>query len=145
MRRRAGTDLQVARLGLDWARVIAPFAYAPTTVPELEFHLRGHVESLYDALLRQPFQPDAGYSAGVALVVLHMTKPEAIEASHIFLADRLLTDLDLDPAAHQPHLIRLLAAFAHGYARALSQRARSDQEAMFRAALLATGRSRQPG
>lgn len=138
-------DTQVARLGLDWARVVAPFAYTPTTVPELEFHLRGHVEALYDALLAEEFQPDAGYSAGVALVVLHLTKPEVVEASQVFLADRLLTEFALDLDAYLPRLVRLLAALAHGYSRALSQRARSDQEAMFRAALLAAGRIRQPG
>lgn len=134
-------DDDLAVLTRDWARAVAPSAYTPTTAAELEPPLRAHLDSLHAALLARPFRPDAGYAVGLGMIVLHLTKPEAVEATLVVLADRLLPALDLDAGVFGGQLARLLGALAHGYARALGQRARADQEAMFRAALIAVGRS----
>ena len=109
-----------ARLVREWARAVAP--YAATTLPraEIELHLRGHLETLHDALLAEPVDRDRAVALGAALVELRLSRPEALEATVVVLADRLLADLGLDGMTFAGPLNRVLGALAAGYAGALA-------------------------
>jgi hypothetical protein len=124
-----------SQLARDWARAVASLAYRPTPRAEIELHLRSHLETLHDALLAEPFRAEPGRRIGASLIRIHLTRPETIEATLVILADRLLTDLGLDTYTFQTQLNRLLAALAQGYTRALRDRALSDQEQVYCAAL----------
>jgi hypothetical protein len=124
-----------SQLARDWAQAVAALAYRPTTRPEIELYLRSHLETLHDALLADPFSAEPGRRIGASLVRIHLTKPEAVEETLVLLADRLLTDLGLDTYTFQPQLNRLLGALAQGFTRALRDRALSDLEQVYTAAL----------
>ena len=110
------------RLARDWAAAVAPFAAAGRAAMELL--LRGHLDTLHDALVAQP--PDRGAAAGIgtALVVLAPGRPEVIERTVGLLGDRLLAELGLDEVTFGAALHALLGALAGGYARALAADAR---------------------
>ncbi|MEN3362063.1 MAG: diguanylate cyclase [Mycobacteriales bacterium] len=135
-RRSSAEDRTVkSQLARDWAQAIASLAYRPTTRAEIELYLRSHLETLHDALLAQPFSAEPGREIGASLVRIHLTKPETVEQTLVLLADRLLTDLGLDTYTFQHQLNRLLGALAQGFTRALRDRALSDLEQVWAAAL----------
>jgi hypothetical protein len=135
-RRSSGEDRTLkSQLARDWAQAVASLAYRPTTRAEIEIYLRGHLETLHDALLAQPFTPEPGREIGASLVRIHLTKPETVEETLVLLSDRLLGDLGLDTYTFQPQLNRLLGALAQGFTRALRDRALSDLEQVWAAAL----------
>lgn len=109
-----------ARLVREWARAVAPYAAVAVPRAEIELHLRGHLETLHDALLAEPVGRQPAAALGAALVELRLTRPEALEATLVVLADRLLTDLGLDGVTFAGPLNRVLGALAAGYARALA-------------------------
>jgi hypothetical protein len=110
------------RLAREWAHAVLPHATAGRAAVELL--VRGHLETLHDALLADP--PDRAVAAGIgtALVVLAPARPEVIESTIGLLGDRLLADLGLDEATFAGPLHALLGALAGGYARALAADAR---------------------
>ncbi|HVQ93370.1 MAG TPA: hypothetical protein VMU51_20185 [Mycobacteriales bacterium] len=124
-----------SQLARDWAQAVASLAYRPTARAEIELYLRSHLETLHDALLAQPFSAEPGRQIGASLVRIHLTKPETVEQTLVLLADRLLTDLGLDTYTFQHQLNRLLGALAQGFTRALRDRALSDLEQVWAAAL----------
>jgi hypothetical protein len=124
-----------SQLARDWAQAVASLAYKPTTRAEIELYLRGHLETLHDALLAEPFSAEPGRRIGASLVRIYLTKPETVEATLVVLADRLLTDLGLDTYTFQYQLNRLLGALAQGFCQALRDRALSDLEQVYTAAL----------
>jgi hypothetical protein len=135
-RRPGGEDRTLkSQLARDWAQAVASLAYQPTTRAEIELYLRSHLETLHDALLAQPFSAEPGRDIGASLIRIHLTKPEAVEATLVLLADRLLTDLGLDTYTFQHQLNRLLGALAQGFTKALRDRALSDLEQVWAAAL----------
>jgi hypothetical protein len=152
--RRSGAEERTlkSQLARDWAQAVASVAYRPITRAEIELYLRSHLETLHDALLADPFSAEPGRRIGAGLVRIHLTRPEAVEETLVLLADRLLTDLGLDTYTFQPHLNRLLGALAHGFTRALRDRALGDLEQTYCAALTANlgappvqGPARSPG
>ena len=124
-----------SQLARDWAQAVASLAYRPTTRAEIELYLRSHLETLHDALLAQPFSAEPGREIGASLIRIHLTKPETVEETLVLLADRLLTDLGLDTYTFQHQLNRLLGALAQGFTKALRDRALSDLEQVWAAAL----------
>ena len=118
----AGEDRGKPGLAREWAQAVLPHTTAGRAAVELL--LRGHLETLHDALLAD--QPDRAVAAGVgtALVVLAPDRPEVIERTLTLLADRLLADLGLDEVTFAGPLHALLGALAGGYARALAADAR---------------------
>jgi hypothetical protein len=109
-------------LARDWAKALAPFAAPGAGPPEVQLHLRRHLETLHDAVLAEP--PDATAAAGVgaALVEHGLVDADAIAVSIAVLGDRLLADLGLDESTFRPALHALLGAVAAGYSRALAAR-----------------------
>lgn len=109
-------------LARDWAKALSPFVPPGTAPPELQLHLRRHLETLHDALLAEPPDTAAAAGVGAALVEHGLVDPDAIAVTLAVLGDRLLTDLGLDESTFRPPLHVLLGAIAAGYARALTAR-----------------------
>ena len=107
-------------LARDWAQAVTPFGPPGTVRAEVELHLRGHLETLHDALLREPPDVVAADRIGAELVGLALDRPEALGATVAVLADRLLPELGLDEVTFAGPLHGLLGALATGYARALA-------------------------
>jgi hypothetical protein len=107
-------------LARDWARALSRFGPAATGLPEVQLHLRGHLETLHDALLAEPPDAAAAAQVGAALVERGLVDPEAVAVTVAVLGDRLLAELGLDETTFRGPLHRLLGAIAAGYARALS-------------------------
>jgi hypothetical protein len=102
-------------LARDWAKALTPFGPAGTGRPELQLHLRRHLETLHDAVLAEP--PD---TAAAAQVERGLVDPESLAVTVAVLGDRLLAELGLDEPTFRGALHQLLGAIAAGYARALS-------------------------
>lgn len=107
-------------LARDWAQAVTPFGPPGTVRAEVELHLRGHLETLHDALLVEPPDGAAADRIGAALVGLALDRPEVLGATVAVLADRLLPELGLDEVTFAGPLHGLLGALATGYARALA-------------------------
>ena len=110
------------RLAREWARAVTP--HTTTGRAAVELLLRGHLETLHDALVAEPPDRAAAVGIGTALVVLAPARPEVIEATVALLGDRLLAELGLDEVTFAGPLHALLGAVAGGYARALAADAR---------------------
>jgi hypothetical protein len=106
-------------LARDWATALGPYAPDGTARPELQLHLRRHLEALHDALLAEPPDTAAAAGVGAGLVGLGLTDPEAVAGTVAVLGDRLLAELGLDEATFHTALHRVLGGIAGGYARAL--------------------------
>lgn len=117
-----GEDPGKPRLAREWAQAVLPHATAGR--PAVELLLRGHLETLHDALLADPPDRAVAVGVGTALVVLAPARAEVIEATVTLLGDRLLADLGLDEVTFAGPLHALLGALAGGYARALAADAR---------------------
>ena len=114
----AGDDPGKPGLARQWALAVLP--HATTGRAALELLLRGHLETLHDALVADPADRAAAVGIGTALVVLAPGRPEVIESTVTLLGDRLLADLGLDEVTFAGPLHVLLGALAGGYARALA-------------------------
>ena len=109
-------------LARDWAKALTPFVPPGTARPEVQLHLRRHLETLHDALLAEPPDTAAAAGVGAALVEHGLVDPDGIAATLAVLGDRLLTDLGLDESTFRAPLHALLGAIAAGYARSLAAR-----------------------
>jgi len=107
-------------LARDWAKALAPFAAPDAGRPEVQLHLRRHLETLHDAVLAEPPDTTAAAGVGAALVEHGLVDADAIAVSIAVLGDRLLAELGLDESTFRPALHALLGAVAAGYARALA-------------------------
>ena len=108
-------------LARDWARALSPFVPPGTAPPELQLHLRRHLETLHDAVLAEPPDTAAAAGIGAALVAYGLVEPDAIAVTIALLGDRLLADLGLDESTFRAPQHALLGAVAAGYARALAR------------------------
>ncbi|HYT10099.1 MAG TPA: hypothetical protein VEL73_05495 [Mycobacteriales bacterium] len=115
-----------ARLAREWAQALAPYVPRPASRAEIELHLRGHLESLHDALLAEPVDRAAAVAVGTALIELRLTRPEVLDVTMVVLANALLADLGLDGVTFSGPLNALLGALAGGYARALADQVRAE-------------------
>ena len=109
-------------LARDWAAALGPFTAPGTGRPEVQLHLRRHLETLHDAVLAEPPDTAAAAGVGAALVEHGLVDPDVIAATIAVLGDRLLVDLGLDESTFRGPQNALLGAIAAGYARALTTR-----------------------
>ena len=109
-------------LARDWAQALTPYGPEGMVRAEVELHLRGHLETLHDALLAEPPDAAAADGVGTGLVALSLDRPEALAVTVAVLGDRLLAGLGLDEVTFAAPLHALLGALAAGYARALAAR-----------------------
>ena len=108
-------------LARDWAKALTPFSPPSVAGPEVQLHLRRHLESLHDAVLAEPPDTAAAAGVGAALVEHGLVDPQAIAVTIAMLGDRLLTELGLDESTFRSPLQALLGAIAAGYAQALTR------------------------
>jgi diguanylate cyclase (GGDEF)-like protein len=111
--------------------------YVPLGRLEVEEFLGGQVELLITALFAEPFRTSPGYEIGAALIEKNFASPEMIGRALKVLGGRLLTDLRMDTPEMRSRLAALLGGVATGFARALRDRVREDQEETRRAMVVA--------
>lgn len=110
-------------LAHEWAQAVTAYGSEDLVRAEVELLLRGHLETLHDALLAEPPDRTAAAGVGAALVTLDGDRPEMLAATLTVLADRLLVELGLDGPTFAGPMHALLGALAAGFTRALLEAA----------------------
>lgn len=129
------------RFATIWSRAVYPATATSMTRAEFEDHLYPLAVRLAEALHAHPFSPVAGREVGEALVSAHCTDPEALPhilgvvESYLVLYSNDAEPLPVDEG--RARCSRLQHAISAGFARALRERTRTEQEALSRAALAA--------
>ncbi len=124
-----------------WSRAVYPATATSMTRTEFEDYLLPLARTLGEALHARPFDPSPGRDVGAALVEAHCTAPEALPQV-LGVVDAYLLLYCSDPAVlpteeGRARCARLQHAVSAGFARALQERTRSEQEALARSALAA--------
>ncbi|EST36913.1 hypothetical protein N566_15790 [Streptomycetaceae bacterium MP113-05] len=129
------------RFATIWSRAVYPATATSMTRAEFEDHLYPLAVRLGEALHSHPFTPAPGREVGEALVGAHCTAPDALPQilgvveSYLVLYSSEKTSLPVEEG--RARCSRLQHAVAAGFAKALRERTRSEQEALSRAALAA--------
>ncbi|MFC9593736.1 putative bifunctional diguanylate cyclase/phosphodiesterase [Streptomyces sp. NPDC056944] len=136
-----GPEDRLRRFVTIWSRAIFPVTATSLTRAEFEGHLLPLARTLCDALHARPFDTAPAQRAGAALVAAHCTDPDALGRS-LGVVDSYLvlycgTESDLATEELRARCSRLQHAMAAGYAQALRERTRAEQEAIARSALAA--------
>ncbi|MFF9148628.1 putative bifunctional diguanylate cyclase/phosphodiesterase [Streptomyces sp. NPDC014861] len=136
-----GPEDRLRRFVTIWGRAIFPVTATSLTRAEFEGHLLPLARLLCDALLARPFDTAPAQRAGAGLVDAHCTDPDALGRS-LGVVDAYLvlycgTDPELAAEELRARCARLQHAMATGYAQALRERTRAEQEAIARSALSA--------
>ncbi|MFI6422087.1 putative bifunctional diguanylate cyclase/phosphodiesterase [Streptomyces sp. NPDC050842] len=136
-----GPEDRLRRFVTIWSRAIFPVTATSLTRAEFEGHLLPLARTLCDALHARPFDTAPAQRAGADLVAAHCTDPDALGRS-LGVVDSYLvlycgTDSDLPAEELRARCARLQHAMATGYAQALRERTRAEQEAIARSALAA--------
>ncbi|MEU5217104.1 EAL domain-containing protein [Streptomyces sp. NPDC020807] len=136
-----GPEDRLRRFVTIWSRAIFPVTATSLTRAEFEGHLLPLARTLCDALHARPFDTAPAQRAGAALVDAHCTDPDALGRS-LGVVDSYLvlycgTESDLPAEELRARCARLQHAMAAGFAQALRERTRSEQEAIARSALAA--------
>jgi len=118
-----------------WARTVIGTSYVPMTSPEVEELLQGLLEQLQTLLPGEPFTPEAGREIGARLVDAHFTNPRTLS-----LTIAILLTVPEKVSGSGEFVRRwplLVAAAAEGYAAALVDLVRREQQEIITAALTA--------
>jgi diguanylate cyclase (GGDEF)-like protein len=121
----------------DLVKAAVGTGYVPMGPVEAAELLGGLLTNLVDALFAEPFRTGPGYDFGAALVQADFTGPEMVGRTVKVLAGRLLRELDADCPEQRERLAALVGGVSTGYARALRDRVREDQEETRRAMVVA--------
>ncbi|WP_346268262.1 EAL domain-containing protein [Streptomyces sp. SCUT-3] len=144
---RAHEQEGLARFAGFWARVIYPFTATSMTRDELERHLLPLATRLRSLLDEDLLDASPAQEVGRGLVQAHCTDPQVLAQSLTVIEACLLlyrpASPDIPSDVVRSRLSRLQAAVAAGFARALRDRTRHEQEAITRAALTAHQRSQR--
>ncbi|SFK59087.1 putative bifunctional diguanylate cyclase/phosphodiesterase [Streptomyces pini] len=124
-----------------WSRAVYPTTATSMTRTEFEDYLLPLARTLGEALHARPFDPSPGREVGAALVEAHCTSPEALPQV-LGVVDAYLLLYCSDPAVlptedGRARCARLQHAVSAGFARALQERTRFEQETLARSALAA--------
>lgn len=129
------------RLAALWRRSVYPATATSMTRSEFGDLLLLLAGRLAEALRADPFDPGPGHAVGEALVAAHCTAPEVLPRilgaidSHL---PRCCSGAGAPPPEElRARCARLQHAVAEGFAHALRERTRSEQESLSRAALAA--------
>jgi diguanylate cyclase (GGDEF)-like protein/PAS domain S-box-containing protein len=137
-----GLEDRLRRFATIWSRAIFPVTATSLTRSEFEGHLLPLARDLCDALHARPFDPSPAHGTGTALVAAHCTDPDALSRT-LGVVDSYLVLYcgEVGPALSGEELrarcARLQHALAAGYAQALRERTRLEQESIARSALSA--------
>jgi diguanylate cyclase (GGDEF)-like protein/PAS domain S-box-containing protein len=103
--------------------------------------LRVHAERLIDAVTADVMDPDGPYRIGVSLVEAHFTEVAALQQTLTIVTDQLAGAGSLPGGSGR--LGAVLGALSAGYAQALQDRTRAEQERITTAAFLARADAEQ--
>ncbi|MEU4063169.1 EAL domain-containing protein [Streptomyces wedmorensis] len=136
-----GPEDRLRRFVTIWSRAIFPVTATSLTRAEFEVHLLPLARTLCDALHARPFDTAPAQRTGADLIAAHCTDPDALGRS-LGVVDSYLvlycgTESDLPAEELRARCARLQHAMATGYAQALRERTRAEQEAIARSALTA--------
>jgi diguanylate cyclase (GGDEF)-like protein/PAS domain S-box-containing protein len=135
---------RLGRFATIWSRAIFPSTATSLTRPEFEQHLLPLAHRLSEALHAWPFDPAPAHRVGADLVAAHCTDPEAlthtlgvVDSYLVLYCGRSEAPAVLTPEEIRARCSRLQHALAAGFAQALRERTRTEQEAIARSALSA--------
>ncbi|MEU8348700.1 MULTISPECIES: putative bifunctional diguanylate cyclase/phosphodiesterase [Streptomyces] len=144
---RDSPDDRLRRFAAIWSRAIYPATATSMTRAEFEQHLIGPSRRLAEALRTRPFDPAPGLEVGAQLVAAHCTEPATLPHTlgviDSYLALYCPPEDPLPAEETRARCTRLQHAVAAGFAEALRERTRTEQEAMSRAALRAQSEAEQ--
>ncbi|MGQ4377410.1 putative bifunctional diguanylate cyclase/phosphodiesterase [Streptomyces sp. SAS_267] len=134
-----GPEDRLRRFATIWSRAVFPVTSTSLTRPEFEEQLLPLARRLSEALRARTFEAAEGRGVGAALVAAHCTDPEALSRA-LDCVDAYLVlycGEDGPKEALRTRSARLQHAMAAGYAEALRERTRAEQQAISQAALTA--------
>ena len=114
-----------------WASAVRGTSFVSLDHDALVDFLSEQAERLLDALSAEPFDRSAAVAVGKALVAAHFTEVGSLEATMATLGMQLAGCCD------ETRLTAMHAALAAGYAQALQERTRAEQEEISAAAFAA--------
>ncbi|MFD6416858.1 putative bifunctional diguanylate cyclase/phosphodiesterase [Streptomyces sp. NPDC060194] len=137
----AEAEDRLRRFAVIWSRAVFPVTASSLTRAELEELLLPLARQLREGLVRRTFAPEEARQVGAALIAAHCTDPDALSRT-LDVVDAYLVlycgpgdGRDAEENRHRS--ARLQHAVAAGFAQALRDRTRSEQESISRAALSA--------
>ncbi|MFD5703638.1 putative bifunctional diguanylate cyclase/phosphodiesterase [Streptomyces lasiicapitis] len=148
-----GPEDRLRRFATIWSRALYPVTATSLTRPEFESQLLPLARQLRQDLAERVFRAADCEAVGAALVATHCTEPEALSRT-LDVVDAYLVlycgeEAEPDEAGRaggvgereelRARCSRIQHAVAAGFARALRERTRAEQEAISRAALEARG------
>ncbi|WP_069812238.1 putative bifunctional diguanylate cyclase/phosphodiesterase [Streptomyces sp. TP-A0874] len=136
-----GSDDRLRRFARIWSRAIYPATSTSMTRAEFEDFLIPFARTLAETLAARHFDPQPAARVGAGLVAAHCTDPAALPST-LGVVDAYLVlycppDEPLPAEESRVRCARLQHAMAAGFAEALRERTRSEQEAISQAALRA--------
>ncbi|MEU3956153.1 EAL domain-containing protein [Streptomyces achromogenes] len=136
-----GPEDRLLRLTTIWSRAVYPVTSTSLTRAEFAERLLPLARRLSELLRARSFDADAAKAVGAALVGAHCTDPEALSRTLDCVDAYLVLYCGEDGPQDELRLrsSRLQHAMAAGYAQALRERTRAEQEAIAQAALRAQG------
>ncbi|GAA2736277.1 putative bifunctional diguanylate cyclase/phosphodiesterase [Streptomyces nogalater] len=136
-----GPEDRLHRLTTIWSRAVYPVTSTSLTRAEFAGQLLPLARRLSELLHARHFDADAAKAVGAALVGAHCTDPEALARTLDCVDAYLVLYCGEDRPQDELRLrsSRLQHAMAAGYAQALRERTRAEQEAIAQAALRAQG------
>ncbi|MFF9019717.1 putative bifunctional diguanylate cyclase/phosphodiesterase [Streptomyces eurythermus] len=136
-----GPEDRLIRLTTIWSRAVYPVTSTSLTRAEFAEELLPLARRLSELLRARNFDADAAKAVGAALVDAHCTDPEALARTLDCVDAYLVLYCGEDGPQDELRLrsSRLQHAMAAGYAQALRERTRAEQEAIAQAALRAQG------
>ncbi|MFF4712497.1 putative bifunctional diguanylate cyclase/phosphodiesterase [Streptomyces eurythermus] len=136
-----GPEDRLLRLTTIWSRAVYPVTSTSLTRVEFAEELLPLARRLSELLRARNFDADAAKAVGAALVDAHCTDPEALSRTLDCVDAYLVLYCGEDGPQDELRLrsSRLQHAMAAGYAQALRERTRAEQEAIAQAALRAQG------
>ncbi|CAL9284824.1 putative bifunctional diguanylate cyclase/phosphodiesterase [Streptomyces sp. SudanB182_2057] len=136
-----GPEDRLRRLTTIWSRAVYPVTSTSLTRAEFAEELLPLARRLSELLHARLFDADAAKAVGAALVDAHCTDPEALVRTLDCVDAYLVLYCGEDGPQDELRLrsSRLQHAMAAGYAQALRERTRAEQEAIAQAALRAQG------
>ncbi|WP_181797002.1 EAL domain-containing protein [Streptomyces sp. WELS2] len=136
-----GPEDRLHRLTTIWSRAVYPVTSTSLTRAEFAEELLPLARRLSELLRARSFDADAAKAVGAALVGAHCTDPEALARTLDCVDAYLILYCGEDGPQDELRMrsSRLQHAMAAGYAQALRERTRAEQEAIAQAALRAQG------
>ncbi|MFG2791099.1 putative bifunctional diguanylate cyclase/phosphodiesterase [Streptomyces sp. NPDC048419] len=136
-----GPEDRLRRFATIWSRAVFPATSTSLTRPEFEEQLLPLARRLSEALHTRTLDAEVGRAVGAALVAAHCTDPDALTRT-LDCVDAYLVlycGEQGDPEELRARCARLEHTMAAGFAQALRERTRAEQEAISAAALNAQG------